>query len=829
MGGHDSLRRKSTRLIAISAITALSGAGLVATAIPANAVTVTVTTTTDDGAGSLREAITQVTGQPGNHTITLAPALAGQTITLLTPLEITNNVAIEGPANGATIAMNDDLTYFDVGDASEPNIVFHNLTLSASTEYAKVINNSLGNLSGITLQNVTVSGLVELTNTFGALNIIGGHLQSDGFHINDGTGDINVDGVEIDNTVPLAFKVMGMVGDAVFTNVTVTGASPTNYTRGFEILDLTGRVEVTDSNFDATEAILQVWGTDKTSSVLVENVQATANSNESIAIYINDIGAGGLTVRDVAFTGYATGVTLGYSDGPVTFDNVALDGKSKDAASEGVRITTLSPESTSFTNMDVTGYQTGMHLAAGPFEVMPDPSGRVNITDSKFYDLGFGGVRVGTFGGSINIERTLFDTIPKALESMCMQSDPGSNELGTLRISTSTFTDVMGHEGYASAVQVADCMLDVSNSTFSDEAASRDNVRFHFINLIPAWNATGVVARIAQSTFVGAGVLYSYMSDPADHEQIIDVSAVIADSLDAPGSVTTETSDLNLTGGRARVDSSLFSATQAELEATDSEATDYVWGSGNHFSVTAAQRDLGPLQDNSGPTPTRIPLTNSIAREAVAGTPLITPATTDQRGQKRVVGIQEIGAVELNPGTLSLQATQTVKASNNATTRVIKHPGIDAAYQAISGTVTFTPRTAAAGIDYTTAATHNVTLPIDTNQTTITIPTKAINNRGSKTLGANLTAGTNLLATPTTGTITITHPATGPIPTATGSTPTAGGGTTASTAAPLPPAAQADKLGRTGPSPALWLVLILGVLLTIVGTTTAIRARKNTF
>lgn len=791
------------------------------------AASVIVQNTNDDGAGSLRDALAQVTGQTGAHTITFAPTLAGQTITLLTPVEITNNVRIEGPASGLTIAMKDGTgAYLSIGDGDEPEISFTNLTLTAPNDGDYVINNDLGNVSGLAMDNVTVNGTVLLQGNLGQFTLTDSTVTMGGFSIGNGVTNIVVDGLTIDHStdrVYTAFEVASLAGDVSLTNITTTGATLGEHTVGITLSTVNGTVSLTDSTFTDTAQILRIDGGDTTRSIVIDNVTGTTENNESGAITSDNVGPGGLTVTNSSFTGYDTGINLDSTEGPVVFADVTIDGNGSQSAAQGISVRTLDPATFTFDRVTVADYQNGMYL------VSPNQGGNtMQVRDSILRDITQLGLNVTTLEQDINIERTLFDTMPNAIEGTCDPGGAAGDKFGTMRISASTFTEVMGDDGHDAAVRTNECLLHVSNSTFSDADASRDNARYHFINMTSPLEAAGVVATIAQSTFAGSGVLYAYLPELADQEQEVAVSAVIADSIDAPGSVTIETRDLNLNGGRARIDSSLFSAAQAELDDVDAGSTDFVWGSGNHFSVTAAQRDLGPLQDNSGPTPTRVPLANSIAREAVVGTPVVVPAATDQRGQARVVGIQEIGAVELNPGRLSLNATQTVRGGNNATITVTKHPGLDAAYQAITGTVTFAPGTATAGTDYTTNTTHTVTLAPGTNQTTITVPTKAINNRGTRTFTAALTSGVALTQAPTTGTITITHPTV----TTPGGNGTGGSGTGTSTSAGAgtgsgATATQMGTLGQTGLDPALWLVLMLGVLLTVAGTTAAVRARRN--
>ena len=89
-------------------------------------------------------------------------------------------------------------------------------------------------------------------------------------------------------------------------------------------------------------------------------------------------------------------------------------------------------------------------------------------------------------------------------------------------------------------------------------------------------------------------------------------------------------------------------------------------GNGN---IATADAKLGGLTDNGGPTETHHPLAGSPAINA--GNPAIaSPPAVDQRGSARVVGIIDIGSVEVaatpppNRGTVSiLPATLNVTES----------------------------------------------------------------------------------------------------------------------------------------------------------------------
>ncbi|HEX2060134.1 MAG TPA: IPTL-CTERM sorting domain-containing protein [Thermoanaerobaculia bacterium] len=116
-------------------------------------------------------------------------------------------------------------------------------------------------------------------------------------------------------------------------------------------------------------------------------------------------------------------------------------------------------------------------------------------------------------------------------------------------------------------------------------------------------------------------------------------------------------------------------------------------------NITGVDPQLGPLQNNGGPTETMKPALTSPAVNA--GSPEFTTPTNDQRGFTRPVGIVDLGAVELNPGTLALSsnAYPTSEGAGFVTITVNRTGGSDGA---VSVNYSTSNGTATAGADYTT-------------------------------------------------------------------------------------------------------------------------------
>jgi len=122
---------------------------------------------------------------------------------------------------------------------------------------------------------------------------------------------------------------------------------------------------------------------------------------------------------------------------------------------------------------------------------------------------------------------------------------------------------------------------------------------------------------------------------------------------------------------------------------------------GNIFGVDPL---LGALQNNGGPTFTMKPA--SASQAVNAGDPGFTPPpSTDQRGFARVAGSAiDMGAVELNPGTMqfSIAAQDVNENAGTATVTVTRTGGIDGA-AAVQVSVDGSSTATGAGDDYTFA------------------------------------------------------------------------------------------------------------------------------
>lgn len=206
----------------------------------------------------------------------------------------------------------------------------------------------------------------------------------------------------------------------------------------------------------------------------------------------------------------------------------------------------------------------------------------------------------------------------------------------------------------------------------------------------------------------GGGIfLYSfYDSFTIEHSTIAGNS-----SADAGGGLFTYTGPVTVdhtiladnTGSKGNEDVATAGDGSIDLSFSLVEAPGTANITDNGGNVLNQDPQLGPLQDNGGPTQTQKPAGTSPAVNA--GDPAFTPPpSTDQRGLPRVAGGRiDIGAVEINAGTIQLTVS-TANVGEAAGTVTITATRTGGADGAVSVAYTTVNGTATAPADYATAA-----------------------------------------------------------------------------------------------------------------------------
>lgn len=295
---------------------------------------------------------------------------------------------------------------------------------------------------------------------------------------------------------------------------------------------------------------------------------------------------------------------------------------------------------------------------------------------------------IGSGGGLIVLGRTLMtiaDSTIAGNESMDVGGGLVVSNVGQFDLRRSTISGNVANSGAGLAIgglPLEASRTTIENCTFAGNAATQR---------AGAMEVTGETLTVKETTVSGntapddAGIFATSAYNSSASVDI--VNAIVANNGAGP--------DLGAAAGGA------FTVAHSLIENPGtSNPTD---AGGNLF---LQDPQLGPLQDNGGPTLTMRPAATSPVVNA--GDPAFTPPpATDQRGFSRVSGGRiDMGAVELNPGTLQFSiATQNVNENaGSATVTVTRVGGIDGAASA-QVTVNGTSTAAGGGVDHAFAGT----------------------------------------------------------------------------------------------------------------------------
>lgn len=598
-----SLSTSSRRRLAIVAATSLllGGLGTVVVAAPANAVpqTYTVDSTTDDGVGfTLRDAIDAANANLGFvDTINFDAALSGQTLEIDGVLIITEGLIIDGLGSAnlsiERSAGNPTSDFFAFQPtAADQDLTISGITMSGDdvkTGSGVVVNDNFNTPRSVTLDDVTIDGMVT--------SLIGGS----------------------------AVIVDGMTGVLNITNSSFVGNFGAGPGGAISAVDVGTAIFITDSEFIGNESDTDGGAVYIGSPTAFLTISGTDfDDNEA-----NNTGGGGAVM-----VWAATIVSIGES----TFEsNIAYN------AGGGMyvaNVTSIEVSDSVFFNNTVTnnaggglyvGSVTGLvTIDSVTFSDNRSDNGGglasfegndVVLEDSTFidnYSDGDGGALYeGATSGSVSIERTTFEGNEAEGYGGAIYVDEVEAD-GSFTVHSSTFFDnIAGDAGASLAIPTIFGEVTVINSTL-DERQPND------FSIIVA-TETGGDFRIRYSTIYGMVFIES-------NEGTSEILSSIVDGGGDPAVVV----DFN---DPADVSYSILTSPLVPANVNDL--------GGNQFSV--ADTKLGPLQDNGGPTFTRMPLIGSPAIDK--GLPGGTPPTFDQRftGFPRVIGGRvDVGSVETN-------------------------------------------------------------------------------------------------------------------------------------------------------------------------------------
>lgn len=286
------------------------------------------------------------------------------------------------------------------------------------------------------------------------------------------------------------------------------------------------------------------------------------------------------------------------------------------------------------------------------------------------------------YGGTYPADVTISDSTIAANSAVTAGGGIGVIGSVDLRTERTTISGNTAGDGAGIAANLYNGGVDVENSTISgnESAGLGGGIAVSLYDGPVLIRHSTIAGNSTGGTGGGLHVLYGY-NTRIESSVIADNSAGVADP------------DVGQTSTDVNID-----VTYSLIETPGAANLNDLGG-----NIFNQDPQLGPLQDNGGPTETHLPA--SASPVVNAGDPtFVPPPATDQRGFARVVGAAiDMGAVEVNPGVITIAPTAASLFESNSVVplQAIRTGGVDGAVSADFQTV---DGTAVAPADYTSAA-----------------------------------------------------------------------------------------------------------------------------
>jgi parallel beta-helix repeat protein len=473
----------------------------------------------------------------------------------------------------------------------------------------------------------------------------------------------------------------GSLRQAILDANAAAGADTITFQAG-----LTGTITLASGQLDVTDSV-DIQGPGAA-------VISVSGNNASRVFYLYnsdaliDVTISGLTITQGAA---GTGAGIIDFDENLTLDHVAITGNTASNKGGGLWMDGFTFAAT-IRDSTISG---NTAILGGGGVYVEDTGGailfqRTQITNNQAVDGNGGGVYFYDPDTAITFEDSTIANNTASSEGggIFLYDTDGS---APFTISRTTISgNSAGSNGGGAYFYGPDTSVVIENSTISGNHATGGSGGGLFLyNLYDPFTIRN--STVANNTAAGnGGGIYLYSGTVTLDDTIVADNSLVAAPRTTRGSTTT--SDL------ATGDGGEFDARYSLIEVTGSP--NIVDNGGNIFNQDP---QLGPLQNNGGPTLTQRPANTSPVINA--GDPAFTPPpSTDQRGFPRVAnGRVDIGAVELNPGTIQF-STSAMSVNENAGTVTITVTRTGGSDGAVSATYNTSNGTAVAPGDYITAA-----------------------------------------------------------------------------------------------------------------------------
>lgn len=599
-------RTRTRTIVAGTGAVGLALLGIVAVPTAANAATTTVTDQAE-----LASAITNANAAADADTIVLANDI---TVSGSLPT-ITENLTIQGnghtiTADAATTVFTNSGPEFSMAQVSVDTADFGVLSTQGTVtiEFSTFSNAKVkltANPGTLTVRDSSFSGVtagngieLELVNS-----APGGESSLERVTASDndlngivltGSGDAKVTVSNVAVTGNGETGLAATVGDSTIAGFTNTQAQQN--VDGVSILAGDGAVVVLENTSASANSDVGVGLTAEQNAQVV--VQGLTSANNDLGLGLGAADSSTVTVKDAATSANRSIGTIvaASDDGLIDILSHTTDGN------DGMGFLVFAQGGVTTIDRLVSTNNDGPGV--GVFNIGSGSAARVSMTDSTIASNTAQGLFAFVSGADVMVERTTISG------NGTLGADGGGilvtvDDDGSFVLSNSTVSGNVGRDASGIAVEgtvaVAGVGLVIDHSTVVDNVATSPS-------------AAGVLLEGDLNYRISHSVLAGNVADGSAADLRPDVSGTSSESV-----------------------------TYSLVQAPDALALPVLAGGAGN--LTGLDPMLGPLSDNGGFTRTHLPLAGSPV--VGSGNPAITGApATDQRGEPRIVGVIDLGAVE---------------------------------------------------------------------------------------------------------------------------------------------------------------------------------------
>ncbi len=258
----------------------------------------------------------------------------------------------------------------------------------------------------------------------------------------------------------------------------------------------------------------------------------------------------------------------------------------------------------------------------------------------------------GSFGGGISVDSGRVEIQRSKIISNSAAVEGGGifNFSGTLVVNQTTIDSNLADSGGGIVTENGSIQTTITNSTISHNTAANGSG-----GGIANFSTTSTALTLQNSTIAGNVSMFGGGGISAEAGTVMVMNVTIANNLDF-STAADSAGGLRRIGGGTVTGINLIVSQNSGANNDDTNGGTAINGAGSQANLIGGNPQLGPLQDNGGPTFTMLPLPGS----PVLGAGVTAGATTlDQRGYARNVSASGGGAPSVDQGAVEFFPTLT--------------------------------------------------------------------------------------------------------------------------------------------------------------------------